>query len=590
MKKIIETKIHNHKVQIYLLSILIVSVGIFSCNEDFLDKKPKGVASSENLGPEHLLIGAYAALSGATSSSNQNASAAASVRNWVWDCASDDAYKGTSLGDFNEGGEIERYEALPSNSLINSKWEISYDGISRANDVLKSLNRKLDEIDSNQALKIEAQAKFLRGWWHFRLQKVFWRIPYITEDIEDPSQVTNDKLVWDEIENDLQFAINNLPESWQGEPGRATKWAAMAYKAYTHLFQQEYSEAKTLLDAIINSGRFDLAEHFYMNYNVADENNIESIFEIQSSVNDGSGTRTRNGNADSWTTNPLNRFLPTCCNMYQPSLDLVNAFKVDEKGIPLLGINGPKYNEEDIENDMGINSDQEFIPTDHPIDPRIDWTVGRRGIPYLDWGIHSGMEWIRSQPNGGPFNTIKQMYSKEEEPIAAHSSFKRATAINFRKLRFAHVLLWRAECAVEENDLTTALSLVNRVRRRAADDFVMGRCYTYVFDGRPVEVNWDEPAANYLLGEYESFPNQEYAREAVRMELRLETALEGNRFFDLVRWGKDGEVLPEYIENDSKYRVFMRGATYNPNRNNHWPIPQNQIDIQPGILEQSPAY
>lgn len=576
----------------YLLQAVIITIGIGfnSCSDDFLTKYPKGTAVMESLSPDELLIGAYAALSGAAATDNQNASAAASVRNWVWDCASDDAYKGTTLGDFSDGGEIERYEAFPSNALINSKWEVSYDGIARANDVLRSLALKQDEYNPEAALQIEAQAKFIRAWWHFRLQKVFWRIPYITEGLEDPSQVPNDRLVWDDIEADLNFAITHLPEAYSGQPGRVTKWAAMAYKAYVHLFQQEYLLAKPLLDEIINSGRFDLAEHFSMNYDVTHENNIESIFEIQSSVNDGSGARTRNGNADSWTTNPNNRFLPTCCGMYQPSQDLVNAFKVDEGGLPLLGINGPKYNEQNLEHDMGINSEQEFFPTQHPVDPRLDWTVGRRGIPYLDWGIFTGYDWIRSQVNGGPYETIKQMFSQEERAIASHSSFARATAINFRKLRFAHVLLWRAECAVEENDLETARNLVNRVRRRASDNFIMGRVTTYIFDGRPIEVDWSAPAANYLMGEYATFPSQEYGRAAVRMEIRLETALEGNRFFDLVRWGIDGEVLSKFIENDSEFRVFMRGAVYNSEKNNHWPIPQIQLDIQPGVLQQSPYH
>lgn len=278
--------------------------------------------------------------------------------------------------------------------------------------------------------------------------------------------------------------------------------------------------------------------------------------------------------------------------MYQPSQDLVNAFKVDDAGLPLLGINGPKYNDENLKNDMGILSTEEFIPTDHLLDPRLDWTVGRRGVPYLDWGMHSGNEWIRSQVNGGPYNTKKQMYSKSDRDFAAHDSFARATAINYRAYRYAHILLWRAECAVEENDLETARQLVNQVRQRASDDFVMGKTTTYVFGSdEEIDIDFTQPAANYLLGEYPSFSSQEYARAAVRMELRLETAVEGNLFFDLVRWDIDGEVLPEYIKNESEFRVFMQGASYNPERNDHWPLPQTQIDVQgQNILQQDPAY
>ncbi len=560
----------------------------FSCNKDFLSKEPKGVAFLELLDPEDILTGAYAAMSGGSSTTDQAMSGAASVRNWVWDCASDDAYKGTTQGDTQPVEEIELYKAEATNQFIYGKWFISFDGIARANDVLKSLATKRDQMDPAAATVIEAQAKFIRAWWHFRLQQVFWKIPYITEDVV-PSEIKNDHLVWDEIEADFQFGVDHLPEKFPGEPGRVTKWAAMGYMAYAHLFQKEYAPAKVLLDNIINSNKFDLVNNFRDNYSPITENNIESIFEIQSSVNNGTD-RPRTGNSDSWVTNPLNRYVPTCCNVYQPSQDLVNAFQVDNNGLPLLGINGPKFNEGNFKNDMGLSYNDEFIPSNEPVDPRLDWTVGRRGIPYLDWGIHTGSEWVRSQVYGGPYNSIKQMFYKKDQAIASHASFARANSINYRALRFAHILLWRAECAIEENDLETARQLINRVRRRAADDFVMGKVSTYIFDGRPIVVDMAQPAANYKLGEYPSFPSQDYGREAVRMELRLETAMEGNRFFDLVRWGIDNQVLNEYIQKESQFRTLMQGIIYNPDRNDKWPIPQNQIDLQRGVLEQDPAY
>ena len=568
--------------------ILFIGLTLLSCRKDFLNKQPKGVAFSEVLEPKDLLIGAYAALSGSSTTGDQAMSGAASVRNWAWDVASDDSYKGTAQGDTDPVEEIEKYSAPSTNLWIYGKWFVSYDGIARANDVLRSLEVKRSSMDADEARLIEAQAKFIRAWWHFRLQQVFWQIPYITENV-DPATVKNDHLVWDEIEADFQFAVDNLPERFAGEPGRATVYAAKAYKAYAHMFQKEYSEAIPLLDDIINSGKFNLVANFGDNYSPLTENNQESIFEIQSSVNDGT-ERPRNGNADSWVTNPLNRFVPTCCNVYQPSQDLVNAFKVDANGLPLLGINGPKYNDQNLKNDMGISSNAEFIPTTDPVDPRLDWTVGRRSVPYLDWGINTGSEWVRQQVYGGPYLTKKQMFYKKDQAIASHTAFPRATAINYRAMRFSHVLLWRAECAAETGDLETARTYVNRVRSRSADDLIMGKVSTYIFDGRPIVVDYSQPAANYLLGQYPSFPSQEYAREAVRMELRLETAMEGNRFFDLVRWGVDGEVLTEYLENEVQFRTVMRGVVYDSVKNRKWPIPQSQIDLQPGVLQQDPNY
>lgn len=579
------------KYYIILLSA-VTSLMLYSCGEDYLYKQPKGVVVNESLntpeGVDLLLISAYSILDGAGSVSSfyDGHSYSASIRNWVWDCASDDAYEGQMWADIQFA---ERYELLPTSGYLSKKWTVLYDAISRANDILKALNVAGEQISDADVKILAAQARFLRAFYHFRLQRMYYQIPYITEDIEQPELVPNDHPVWDEIEADLQMAIEDLPENWPGEPGRATKYAAEAVKAYVHLHQQEYAEAKPLLDDIINNGPFDLTPNFYDNYNIAGENNIESILEIQSSVNDDAGGM--NGNADSWLINPYNRFTPSCCGLYAPSQDLVNAFKVDENGLPLLGINGPKFNDENLKNDMGILSKEEYIPTDELVDPRLDWTVGRRGVAYMDWGMHTGDEWIRAQAIGGPYNSKKGMFSQAEQPIASHTQFPRATAINFRAYRFAHVLLWRAECAVEDNELTLAKDLVNRVRRRASDDFVMGKCSTYKFDSDTITpvIDWEQPAANYHLGEYPSFPSQEYARAAVRMELRLETAMEGNRFFDLVRWGIDNEVLPKFIENDSKFRTIMRGATYNSEKNDNWPLPQSQLDIQP-VLKQDPAY
>lgn len=581
-----------------IASLLMTIIVLFSCTENFLYKEPKGAVYTENLATEEgidlLLIGAYATVTGAATTTDQSMSSAASSRDWVWNCASDDAYKASNYGDINDINLIERYESPATNPYINGKWYVSYDGIARANDVLKTLTVAKSEgtISDSKTTEIEAQAKFLRGWWHFRLQQVFWQIPYITEDVE-PATVPNDHEVWSEIESDLQFAIDNLPEEWPGEPGKATKWAAIAYKAYVYLYQHEYSNAKTLLDEIINSGRFDLVNKFHDNFDPNTENNVESIFEIQYCVNDGSGTQTRMGNADSWLTNAYNRFLPCCCGFYQPSQDLVNAFKVDENGLPLLGIDGPKFNDEDLKNDMGILSNEEFHPTDHLLDPRLDWTIGRRGIPFFDWGIMTGNDWIRSQVNGGPYLSKKTMYYKKDMEMASHSSYRRAHAINNPKVRFSHVLLWRAECAVEENDLQTARELVNKIRKRASDDIVYGKCNDYVFTSQNESnpnVDETQPAANYLLGEYPSFPSQEYAREAVRMEERLEFAMEGSRFFDLVRWGIDYDVLNKFIENDTRIRSFMSGATYTEEKSSRWPIPETQLDLQPGVLEQDPLW
>jgi len=584
-----------------LLLLIIFSTTVFltmnSCGEDFLYKEPQGVVATENLntveGVNLLLIGAYSLLDGAGSIGGWPGghSYASSIRNWVWDTASDDAYKGTAQGDFETAGEVERYVAMATNELIEQKWYTVYDGVSRSNDALKALEIAKATIAAGDAAYLEGQARFLRGFFHFRLQRMHYQVPYIShgEDVI-PELVPNNHEIWDEIEADLAFAIANLPDAKAGEPGRATKWAASAVKAYVHLHQQEYAEAKTLLDAIIGSGRFSLVDNYTDNYKALTENNSESLFEVQSAVNDGTN-RGYNGNADSWVTNPYNPTTPTCCAMYQPSNDLVNAYKTDANGLPLLGINGPKYNDANMAHDQSLPSDQDFTPETGNLDPRLDHTVGRRGIPYLDWGVHYGATFIRSQENGGPYYTKKQMFSQAERSVASHASFSRASGINNRTYRYSHILLWRAEVAVEEGDLTKAMELVNQIRSRASNEVVMGKVSNTNFaPGFTEAVDMTQPAANYLVSAYTSFPDQAYARAAVRMELRLETALEGNRFFDLRRWGMLNEVLPTYIQKEQQFRSVMTGAVFNLAKNDHWPIPQNQVDIQRGVLIQDPAY
>lgn len=575
---------------LFLITMLLAN----SC-DDFLYKKPTGVVSLDDFntkeGVDLLLTAAYTLTKGAAIKSGWPAEAySASPTNWVWDCASDDAYKGSTLSDLAEGGEVERYVAMATNPHISNKWVVLYDGVSRANDCINAILNADDMTETEKSVAM-GQAKFLRAFYHFRMQRMHYQVPFISNEETQPEYVKNDHVIWPEIEEDLTEAINVLPESFSGEPGRATKYAALALKAYIHLHQGEYSEASTLLDQIINSGKFSLVEHYFYNYDYEHQNNEESIFEIQRAVNDGT-SQGFNGTPDLWTTNPYTSVLPTCCGMYQPSMNLVNAFKVDENGLPLLGINGPKFDGTNLANDMGLGPNDEFIPPTDLLDPRLDWTVARRGIPFLDWGICTG--WARDQANGGPFELKKRMYPKSLQGIASHASFARSTCLNTRLIRYAHVLLWRAECAVEENNLQLAKTLVNQVRERASDDFVMGRCTSYIFPNAPYSdgatVDEEQPAANYLLGEYESFPSQEYGRAAVRMELRLETAMEGNRFFDLRRWGMLDEVIPAYIEKDSQFRTFMQGAVFDADKNDYWPLPQDQLDIQPNILEQDPAW
>jgi len=136
--------------------------------------------------------------------------------------------------------------------------------------------------------------------------------------------------------------------------------------------------------------------------------------------------------------------------------------------------------------------------------------------------------------------------------------------LNYNLMRFADVLLMAAECEVELGNLITALNYVNQVRVRAGNSHVQ---------------NGDRDAANYQIGTYPSFPDQQYAREAVRFERKLELAMEGHRFFDLVRWGEDyasQELNYGYLSHESSHRWHFSGAYFDPCLQ-YFTIPQSVI-------------
>ncbi|MEI8226127.1 MAG: RagB/SusD family nutrient uptake outer membrane protein, partial [Bacteroidota bacterium] len=248
-----------------------------------------------------------------------------------------------------------------------------------------------------------------------------------------------------------------------------------------------------------------------------------------------------------------------------------------------------------LANDMGKGSGDVFTQTTALLDPRVDWTIARRGVDFLGWGIHPGNSWIREQNNGGPYMTKKYMHKKDEQALNANGTgFDNGK--NYRMYRLSHIILWRAEVAVEENQLDAARLLVNQVRNRAKTSTkVMGLCASYVNLGTVTPtVDYTKPAANYMVEPYPAgavaFATQAEARKAVREETRLEFATENQRFFNLRRWGIANTVLNAYITKDSKFRNFMKGAIYNPTKNDYWPLPQDQIDLQKGILTQDASY
>ena len=574
--------------------LMVLAIAISACKEDFLEEFPKGVVTidtlSDEAGADFLLIGAYSLIDG-FSAGGPGGAGEASATNWVWgDVPSDDMHRGDQTGGWSAINLIERYEVDPTNPWVEGLWAANYDGVARANDVLRVLRNAGDAIPAEKSKQLEAEARWLRAWFHFQLRSKIERVPYVTEDV-NPSEVPNDREIWDDIEADLQWGIDNNMDETPSDVGRASRWAAKALKARVHMFQKEFAQAKPLLDDILNNGPFVLMDHFYDNHDEEKQNNAESIFEVQYTVNDGAAGG-ENAGSDHRTLFPRGADVGLCCAYSAPTFDLFNAFKVDADGLPLLDT----FQDNLLLEDYGLLDTQPFTPTNVDLDPRVDWTIARRGVPFLDWGPMSGGDWMLDQAGMGPFLNKKIMFWKRNFRTISISTPTWSAGLNgnnWRLFRLSHIVLWRAEVAAEENDLGTAKDMVNMIRERAQDDIVMGRVANTTFgSGDPIVIDENQPAANYNLGLYPSFPDKDYALKAVRHEMRLEFALEGMRFQDLVRWGIDGEVIPKYLQSElANGRLpWIQGATYTAGKNDHFPIPQSQIDLQPGILDQDPAY
>lgn len=590
------------KKRLYLGMLFSMSFIIFfsSCTEDFLDKPAYGALSDEVLADEKgvnaLLIGTYAALSGATDYAALGGGNPweAAPSNWIYgDITGGDAHKGSDGGDQAPINSIATYNVDPSNGFFNTKWKALFEGVTRANAVL-SLLEKIEEVPEDERANIAGQARFLRGHYYFELKKMFNMVPWVDENTENPN-VPNDVDIWPNIEADFKFAYENLPAT-QDEVGRVNSWAGGAYLGKTYLYQEKFSQAEEVFTEVINSGvtsnglSYDLVSNYHHNFNAEFENNEETVFAIQMVANDGTNT-IGNANVGLMLNYPYNSPF-RCCGFFQPTQDLVNAFRTDPStGLPYLD----NYNDQPVKNDMGIQSDEPFSPDTQSLDPRLDWTVGRRGLPYHDWGYHPGYAWIREQSSGGPYAPKKHIYWQYHADVYGdQSSWAPGNAINTNIIRFADVLLMAAEAEARTGNLDQALEYVNEVRSRLVDNQETW-LKDYSDPSDPLGGFSQQDAANYNIREYPDgyFTSEQQAMEAIMFERRIELGMEGHRFFDLVRWGVAQDVINDFIQYEGQITTDVRGGNFSEN-DRYFPIPQRQIDLsttsEGPVLDQNPGY
>ena len=575
-----------NKIVISFLSILFLA----SCSSDFLDYEPTGVLSSGNVATaanaDALVTAAYAAIG--------NDEMIGPITNqWVYGSVrSDDAYKGGGgRGDVDVIDTYEQYNTtVPDYGdwMLPRTWTNHYKAISRANFALSVIN-VIPDADYPLKKVRQGELRFLRAHSHFMLKLLFNKVPFITEDLtqEQILKTSNDlssDALWDKIAADFQFAFDNLPQS-QDQVGRADKNAAAAYLAKLNLYQaykQNDAHQVTSIDAAKLQKVIDYADKvtggletdYGFDFLDGHDNGVESIWAVQFSINDG--TNTGRVSFVTGLNSPHGTPLYGCCGFHMASQNMVNAFKTDANGLPLLDT----FNNSDIFNT--ITNGVAPLAAGVTLDPRIDHTVGVPGRPFkykntlkTSGDMIYNFSWARDPGVYGYFGNMKEQQSPDCSCYVKNGPFI-GTSKNVDFIRYADVLLFKAEALIQLNRYTEALPIINQIRARAAASTAM----TLAAGASNV----------YKVQPYPSFPSKEYAMKALMFERRLEFGMEGPRFFDLVRWGIAEPVLNAYLNVEKTKRDFLSNAKFTAGRDEYYPIPQREIDFTGGLYKQNPKY
>lgn len=570
---------------IFLSAIVLLT---YSCSKDLLDVKPQGVISDDALNtPENiegLVIAAYAMLG------NDHYSVPNQL--WPWgDLRAGDAYKGgdgpADIANYHAmeifstlQPDMSAYAPATLGDLNDKKWSRLYTSISRVNNALRRLNNIPESEYPLRNTRI-AEMRFLRGQFYFDLKILYKHIPWVLENdlplnIEQFSNKDlSDTELWENIIAEFRSAADNLPPT-QSDKGRPTKFTAKAFLAKALLYasykqddnhqvinisQQKMEEVVGVVNEVIASGKYALEADFANPFLWEHENGPESVWAIQRSHDDGTST----GMIDFSVM--LNAPMSTefgCCGFHLPSQNLVNSFKTTANGLPDFD----NFNNSDL--NTSVNT----------VDPRLDHTVAQPGKPwkYEPSLIYTEEEWSRQPGIYGPFSSLKENVSPYCECFEQLPPFM-ASSKNTILIRYADVLLWKAEALIELGRHSEALPIVNDIRLRAQNSTAL------------LKFANGSPLSNYKVEPYSGANwSQEFARKVLRYERRLEFAMEGHRFFDLVRWGIAAQTLDSYFSIEKTKRDYLNNAQFQSGKHEYLPIPQQQITLSGGKYVQNPGY
>lgn len=581
-----------------IMTAALVCLTFTACSDDFLENKPQGPLSEGNMNNPQavdlLVSGAYATFGCRYADSNDPHWYP--VTNWSYgEVRADNAYKGGGgETDAWEIHDMETAKIQPNNGFLDGKWFNVYCGISRCNSAIRALNKVDENLIPEKNIRI-AEVKVIRSHWYFELVRLFNRIPYM--DINLPENeyqsVRNDEFTREQhlarIAGELLEAAEVLPET-QTEIGRVNRRIALAYAAKVKLYQAYEQDPQT--NAVININKsllqevvnlidqvqgYDLLADFQQLDLLEYENGPESVFAIQFSKDDGSSGVGR----INWSMLLNSMTGPGCPwqgdGFFLPSQDLINAYQTDENGLPLFDYqNRPDYGNVVFDSNGGYTLGN----VDGNVDPRLDFVIGRPTIRYKTYSERPCGLWVRNSDTYG-YNNTKRFWLSPESPDATQGWPWGASALNWQLIRYADLLLYKAEALIEigGSGLEEARTLINRVRTRAMNSDYVKDFYDQTKD-----------AANYKIGLYPaSVWNQDYARQALRTEMRLEKAMEGERFFDLVRWGIAKETMNNYFAAEKDNRIYYQNASFETGEE-YFPVPVAQYNFSGGIYVQNPGY
>lgn len=546
----------------YMYILCIAAASMLAACESMLDKQPFGQFTADQMDAdavEGMLAAAYAGLE-AHYFGNNEAFAGPST-NWIFDVRSDDALKGGGDITMEQNIHLLEISHLTSDNVSNlNKWQNNYYAIARCHNAMRAIYET--NLSDDEKRIYLGELKTLRAWYYFDLIRIFERIPYFTET-DDPNTIRIDKYTRDEIfgfiKQDCAEAYEMLKET-APTAGRFHRYVPAAIHAKVSAQTSSWGEVLQWADIVINSKKYTLYNNYLDMSKIAFDNKHEAIMAIQFSTAD-------NNAHINWsnllcTTYSAGNLFGTGDDFFLASQNLVDAFRTDDNGLPFL-------------DPATAPADRVSATYTGNVDPRLDFTVGRIGMPFR--GHEYTSAWCRLKSTYGEYSGKKGLIDPSSPDMVQGWPWG-ASALDFKLIRYADILLLKAEALIETNsDLLAARDLINQVREKAKRSVDLN--YT------PVDINPDK--ANYKVESYTDANctwNQEYARQAVRHERRVELAMEGHRWFDLVRWGNAVEVMNNYFQSEVKYHEYYTDAEMTADEI-FLPTPYDEVNNSNGLYQ-----